>query len=100
MDWKSDSFSYRAHLPFDSKVAALPSRASSLGASSPRATEQLRGPRVRLIVPRATDRAQFEPASECAWCGKPSRICPQCTAPSFGSASAILRAVLRSVILW
>jgi hypothetical protein len=23
-DWKSDSFSYRAHLPFDSQVATLP----------------------------------------------------------------------------
>ena len=24
LNWKSDSFSYRAHLPFDSKVATLP----------------------------------------------------------------------------
>ena len=24
LDWKSDSFSYRARLPFDSKVATLP----------------------------------------------------------------------------
>jgi hypothetical protein len=24
LDWKSDSFSYRTHLPFDSKVATLP----------------------------------------------------------------------------
>jgi hypothetical protein len=26
LDWKSDSFSYRTHLPFDSKVATLPGR--------------------------------------------------------------------------
>ena len=26
LDWKSDSFSYRAHLPFNSKVATDPSR--------------------------------------------------------------------------
>jgi hypothetical protein len=30
LDWKSDSFSYRTHLPFDSKVATLP----SIGASA------------------------------------------------------------------
>ena len=24
LDWKSDSFTYRTHLPFDSKVATLP----------------------------------------------------------------------------
>ncbi len=27
LDWKSDSFSYRTHFPFDSKVATLPAEA-------------------------------------------------------------------------
>ena len=35
LDWKSDSFSYRTHLPFDSKVATLPPVRMELQVRSP-----------------------------------------------------------------
>ena len=35
LDWKSDSFSYRTHLPFDSKVATLPPVRMELLVDSP-----------------------------------------------------------------
>ena len=31
LDWKSDSFTYRTQLPFDSKVATLPTKAYGAG---------------------------------------------------------------------